>query len=115
MERRRFLGAAAALAGLLEANRERDGADELLDIDTAQPAPVFEPLLEDVPTHAFVEQSDEHGSIRVSAHPDPRERIAAQVVIEGEWGEAGLGLTAAETRAVGRELRVAAALSEAQQ
>lgn len=115
MERRRFLGV-AALAGLPDiVTGPPNEADEQTNGSTVRQAPVFEPLLADVPTHAFVEQSDEQGSIRVSAHPDPRERVAAQVVIQGEWGEAGVGLTAAEARAVGRELRVAAALTEGQQ
>ena len=115
MERRRFLGV-AALAGLPDiVTGTPTETDEQPNASTAHQAPVFEPLLEDLPVHAFVEQFDDQGSIQVSAHPDLRERVAAQIVIQGEWGEAGVGLTAAEARVVGRELRVAAARSEAQQ
>lgn len=113
MQRRKFLGAAAALAALSDSpSEEAEEASD--DTERERPSQSSKWSLEDVYSHALIERYDEGGQFTVNTNAPREDPFVAAVIIEGAWGEAGVGLTAPEARAVGLELLEASTTKENQ-
>ena len=97
MQRRDLLGAVATLPALPAPDGESDSEP---DEGPRRPRKV----LEDASTFTLIERYDWEGTIRVKSYPHPDDYADVEVFIRGEWGEAGVGLTAAEARTLAREL-----------
>ena len=111
MQRRDLLGTVATLPALPAPEGESD-SDPRPESDPDQRPRRPRKVLDEASTFALIERYDWEGTIRVKSYPQPDEYAAVEVFVRGEWGEAGVGLTATEARTLIRELAEAVEASE---
>lgn len=104
MQRRTILDAIGTFPALPvpDSDGDANSGDEVeLGSDSSASAST---VLVDVSTFTLIERYDQEGSLVVKEFPNPGDDVVAEVLVKAKWGEAGVGVTAAEARTLARAL-----------
>lgn len=111
MRRRQLLDVALALATLADPGSEPTPRT-VGPTDIAPSISGGESVLDGVHVRSVLEHTADQGTLRVASHPHPGDVVAAELVVEGAWGETYIGLTAPQARTIGQHLMAAAHTTE---